>query len=144
MPIPQAVLDALAARVRRKGGEILLGAEVTAAGPGVVSTGHDTFHVGHVVNAAGLQADRIARLFGMCDDYAVLPFKGLYWYGSWQPGRLQRHVYPVPDARNPFLGVHLTVTVDGRAKIGPTAIPALWREELRRRGRVVTGRTPPR
>ena len=64
----------------------------------------------------------------MCDDYAVLPFKGLYWYGSWQPGRLQRHVYPVPDARNPFLGVHLTVTVDGRAKIGPTAIPALWRE----------------
>ena len=125
---PQAVLDALAARVRRRGGEILLGAEVTAAGPGVVSTGHDTFHVGHVVNAAGLQADRIARLFGMCDDYAVLPFKGLYWYGSWQPGRLQRHVYPVPDARNPFLGVHLTVTVDGRAKIGPTAIPALWRE----------------
>ena len=43
-------------------------------------------------------------------------------------GRLQRHVYPVPDPRNPFLGVHLTVTVDGRAKIGPTAIPALSRE----------------
>jgi len=42
---------------------------------------------------------------------------------------LQRHVYPVPDPRNPFLGVHLTVTVDGRAKIGPTAIPALWRED---------------
>jgi (S)-2-hydroxyglutarate dehydrogenase len=38
--------------------------------------------VGHVVNAAGLQADRVARWFGMCDDYAVLPFKGLYWYGD--------------------------------------------------------------
>ena len=38
-------------------------------------------------------------------------------------------MYPVPDARNPFLGVHLTVTVDGRAKLGPTAIPALWRED---------------
>ena len=59
----------------------------------------------------------------------MLPFKGLYWYGSWEPGRLQRHVYPVPDPRNPFLGVHLTVTVDGRAKIGPTAIPSLWRED---------------
>jgi L-2-hydroxyglutarate oxidase LhgO len=59
----------------------------------------------------------------------MLPFKGLYWYGNWPAGRLQRHVYPVPDSRNPFLGVHLTVTVAGRAKIGPTAIPALWRED---------------
>jgi (S)-2-hydroxyglutarate dehydrogenase len=83
------------------------------------------------VNAAGLQADRVARWFGMSDDYAVLPFKGRYWYGDrgrWAPGRLRRHVYPVPDPRNPFLGVHRTVTVDGRAKIGPTALTALWRE----------------
>ena len=65
----------------------------------------------------------------------MLPFKGLYWYGSWEPGRLQRHVYPVPDPRNPFLGVHLTVTVDGRAKIGPTAIPSLWRKHLVNQGR---------
>lgn len=125
---PQAVLDALAGRVRRRGGEIVLGAKVTAARPGVVSTPTETLSVGHVVNAAGLHADRVARWFGMCEDYAVLPFKGLYWYGNWAPGRLQRHVYPVPDPRNPFLGVHLTVTVDGRAKIGPTAMPALWRE----------------
>jgi len=125
---PQAVLDALAKRVRRRGGEVIMGAEVIAAGPGLVSTTAETISVGHVVNAAGLQADRVARWFGMCDDYAVLPFKGLYWYGNWAPGRLQRHVYPVPDPRNPFLGVHLTLTVDGRAKIGPTAIPALWRE----------------
>jgi L-2-hydroxyglutarate oxidase LhgO len=58
----------------------------------------------------------------------MLPFKGLYWYGNWEPGKLQRHVYPVPDVRNPFLGVHLTVTIDGRAKIGPTAIPIFSRE----------------
>jgi L-2-hydroxyglutarate oxidase LhgO len=108
---------------------VLLGATVTGARPGRVGTIAESWHVGHVVNTAGLQADRVARWFGMCDDYAMLPFKGLYWYGSWRPGRLQRHVYPVPDARDPFLGVHLTVTVDGRAKIGPTAIPALWRED---------------
>jgi L-2-hydroxyglutarate oxidase LhgO len=126
---PQAVLDALAARVRARGGEVLLGTTVTGARPGRVGTSTDLWHVGHVVNTAGLQADRVGRWFGMCDDYAMLPFKGLYWYGSWEPGRLQRHVYPVPDARNPFLGVHLTVTVDGRVKIGPTAIPALWRED---------------
>lgn len=126
---PALVLDALAARVRRRGGEIRLGTEVLSAGPGTVRTRSGTLHVGHVVNAAGLQADRVARWFGLCDDYVVLPFKGLYWYGDWAPGRLRRHVYPVPDPRDPFLGVHLTVTVDGRAKVGPTAIPALWRED---------------
>jgi (S)-2-hydroxyglutarate dehydrogenase len=125
---PLAVLEALAERVGRRGGEVVLDAPVTSARPGQVRTPDDTFHVGHVINAAGLQADRVARWFGMCDDYVVLPFKGLYWYGDWPAGRLQRHVYPVPDPRDPFLGVHLTVTVDGRAKIGPTAIPVLWRE----------------
>jgi (S)-2-hydroxyglutarate dehydrogenase len=125
---PTAVLEALAARVRRRGGDVVLGAEVTSARPGSVHTRDSAYSVGHVVNAAGLQADRVARWFGMCDDYAVLPFQGRYWYGTWAPGRLHRHVYPVPDPRNPFLGVHLTVTVDGRAKIGPTALPALWRE----------------
>jgi L-2-hydroxyglutarate oxidase LhgO len=126
---PQQVVDGVAARFRERGGEIAMRSEVTAARPGRVETPEGAWDVGHVVNTAGLQADRVGRWFGMCDDYAMLPFKGLYWYGSWAPGRLTRHVYPVPDPRNPFLGVHLTVTVDGRAKIGPTAIPALWRED---------------
>jgi len=125
---PSAVLEALAGRVRRRGGEMRLGAEVVSASPGVVVTRTESLHVGHVVNAAGLQADRVARWFGLCDDYAVLPFKGLYWHATWPSNRLRRHVYPVPDPRNPFLGVHVSVTVDGRVKIGPTAIPALWRE----------------
>ncbi len=125
---PSGVLDALAARVRRRGGRLLLGTEVTGARPGAVVTRDGTWSVGHLVNAAGLQADRVAAWFGMCDDYAVLPFKGLYWYGDWPAGRLRRHVYPVPDPRNPFLGVHVTVTVEGRVKVGPTALPALWRE----------------
>lgn len=126
---PHAVIEALAARVRRRGGIVELGAEVTGAGPGWVDVAHRRRPVGHVVNAAGLYADRVGRWFGMCDEYVVLPFKGLYWYGSWPAGRLRHHVYPVPDPRNPFLGVHLTVTHAGKAKIGPTAIPSLWRED---------------
>lgn len=125
---PYAVIEALVQRVQRRGGVVALGAKVLRAGPGVVRTRTEVLHAGHVVNAAGLQADRVARWFGMCDDYVVLPFKGLYWYGDWEPGRLQRHVYPVPDPREPFLGVHLTVAADGRVKVGPTAIPSLWRE----------------
>ena len=125
-----AVVEALAQRVRDRGGRVALGSEVTGAGPGwVMSVGDGRVSAGHIINAAGLYADTVAHWFDFGLQYRMLPFKGLYWYGNWEPGRLQRHVYPVPDARNPFLGVHLTVTVDGRAKIGPTAIPALWRED---------------
>ncbi|MBI1350651.1 MAG: L-2-hydroxyglutarate oxidase [Actinomycetales bacterium] len=125
---PVAVVEALAARVRQRGGRVEVGSEVRAAGPGWLLTDREHLTVGHLVNAAGLQADVVARWFGVGEEYRMLAFKGLYWYGSWPPGRLRRHVYPVPDPRNPFLGTHLTVAVDGRAKIGPTAIPALWRE----------------
>lgn len=126
---PVAVVEALADDVRRRGGRVVLGARALGHDGATLLTSFGHIEAGHIVNAAGLYADTVARWFGMCDDYAMLPFKGLYWYGNWAPGRLARHVYPVPDPRNPFLGVHLTVTVDGRAKIGPTAIPALWRED---------------
>ncbi len=125
---PVAVVEALADRVRERGGRIELGTPVVDAGPGWVRTSAGRVDVGHLVNSAGLQADVVARWFGVGEEYRMLAFKGLYWYGNWPAGRLRRHVYPVPDARNPFLGTHLTVAVDGRAKIGPTAIPALWRE----------------
>ncbi len=83
---------------------------------------------GYVINCAGLYADRVARAFGMCRRYTILPFKGLYLYSDEAPGALKTLVYPVPDMAYPFLGVHFTVTVDGHAKIGPTAMPAFWRE----------------
>jgi len=89
------------------------------------------FDAGYVVNAAGLYADRIARDFGFSERYRILPFKGVYLYSDEPQGSFRTNIYPVPDLRNPFLGVHFTVTVDGRAKIGPTAIPAFWREQYR-------------
>ena len=125
---PLEVTQGLANKVAREGTVVKLGHEVSKVLPGRIITNLGNFSVGHVVNCAGLYADKIAKQFGYCDDYAMLPFKGLYWYGNWAPGKLQRHVYPVPDVRNPFLGVHLTVTIDGRAKIGPTAIPVFSRE----------------
>lgn len=127
---PAAVVEALGARVAARGGRVIKGSQVVAAGPGwLQSTAIGRVEAGHIINAAGLNADTVAHWFGVGQEYRMLPFKGLYWYGDWPVGRLQRHVYPVPDPRNPFLGVHLTVTVDGRAKIGPTAIPTAWRED---------------
>ncbi len=125
---PVAVVEALAERVRRRGGRVLLGSAVTAAGPGWVQTERGRSEAGHVVNAAGLYADRVARWFGVGEEYRMLPFQGRYWYAAPATLPLHRHVYPVPDPRFPFLGVHLTVTAAGRVKAGPTAIPALSRE----------------
>lgn len=94
-----------------------------------VRTSAGTSKAAFVVNAAGLYADRVARDFGFSQRYRILPFKGLYLYSDEPRGSLKVNLYPVPDLRNPFLGVHFTVTAHGDVKIGPTAIPALWREQ---------------
>ena len=89
------------------------------------------FDAGYVINTAGLYADQVAHPFGFGKNYAILPFKGLYLKSNEPVGSFKTNIYPVPNLRNPFLGVHVTVTVDGHHKIGPTAIPAFWREQYR-------------
>jgi (S)-2-hydroxyglutarate dehydrogenase len=93
-----------------------------------VITSQVEFEPGYVINAAGLYADKIAKDYGFSQDYKILPFKGLYLYANDDGLKLKTNVYPVPDLRNPFLGVHFTVTAENKTKIGPTAIPAFWRE----------------
>ncbi len=80
-------------------------------------------------NCAGVYADQIAHKFGVGLRYRILPFKGLYWKATEDYTRkVQRLIYPAPDIRMPFLGVHITRTVDGKVLFGPTAIPAFGRE----------------
>jgi L-2-hydroxyglutarate oxidase len=81
----------------------------------------------YLYNAAGLYADHVARFFGVGRHYTVLPFKGIY-LACTDNELITRHIYPVPNLKNPFLGVHFTKTVDHHVKIGPTAIPAFWLE----------------
>ena len=82
------------------------------------------FSAGYVINAAGLYADKVARDFGFSQEYRILPFKGLYLYQREGAAPLCTNIYPVPDLAAPFLGVHLTVGVDGRVTLGSTATPA--------------------
>jgi (S)-2-hydroxyglutarate dehydrogenase len=91
-------------------------------------TSKGKFTPAYFINTAGLYADKIARDYGFSQDYKILPFKGLYLYANDDALKLKTNVYPVPDLRNPFLGVHFTVTAENKTKIGPTAIPAFWRE----------------
>jgi len=93
-----------------------------------IIAGGQRFEAGMIINCAGLYADRIARDFGFCRHYAIIPFKGVYLKYNGPDKPVRPCIYPVPNLKNPFLGVHFSVTVDGTVKIGPTAIPAFWRE----------------
>jgi L-2-hydroxyglutarate oxidase len=126
---PTEVMASLTADAEQAGVVLERGCRYARGGPGWVETDQGRRTAGYIVNAAGLYADRIAHDFGFGLKYRIVPFKGLYLYSSEPPESLGVHIYPVPDMRYPFLGVHLTVTVEGKAKIGPTAIPALWREQ---------------
>jgi len=81
-----------------------------------------------IINAAGLYADKIAKDFGYSKNYTIIPFKGIYLKYTKQDMPITTNIYPVPNLKNPFLGVHYTITVDNHIKIGPTAIPAFFRE----------------
>ena len=96
-------------------------------GVNIVSTNNTTINFKYLINTAGLYAEQVAHTFGLGFKYTVIPFKGLYMQYS-DKNLIKKHIYPVPDLRNPFLGVHFTKTVDGKVKIGPTAIPAFWKE----------------
>jgi L-2-hydroxyglutarate oxidase len=128
---PRRVMEEMIEDAKKEGITIRTGVRYLRCKNGVVATSQGSFAAGHVVNAAGLYADKIALDFGFSERYRILPFKGLYLYSDEAPNAFRTNIYPVPDLRNPFLGVHFTVKEDGRTKIGPTAIPALWREQYR-------------
>ena len=100
-----------------------------------IQTNKGKYTGSYIINSAGLYADKIARKFGFSRNFVILPFKGLYLYGASPAERLKTHIYPVPVLENPFLGVHFTVNVNGVVKIGPTAIPAFWREQYHKTSR---------
>jgi (S)-2-hydroxyglutarate dehydrogenase len=94
-----------------------------------VTTPLGEFGYNYLFNCAGASADKVAKHFGLGLDYALLPFKGIYF--KLRPERaylVNASIYPVPDVNQPFLGVHLTRVANGDVYAGPTAIPALGRE----------------
>lgn len=93
-----------------------------------------TVAYGHIINCAGLHADRVAHSFGIGENFTLLPFKGLYWKLKENcPIQPRTNLYPVPDLTVPFLGVHFTPSADNTpiVNIGPTATVAFGRENYR-------------
>jgi len=95
----------------------------------IVTTLKEKISYGYLYNCAGANADRIAKMFGKGLNYTMVPFKGIYYKLSPERNYLvNSSIYPVPDIKLPFLGVHLTRVINGDVYVGPTAIPAFGRE----------------
>lgn len=132
-----AVAEAYAADVTAAGGEVLLSREVTGLsrerGRVALLCGEEQHLVDELVLCGGLEADRLARLADGEDGPRIVPFRGEYMLVRPEKADLVRGmVYPVPDPRYPFLGVHFTRRVSGGLEVGPNAVLALRREGYRR------------
>lgn len=134
-----AVAEAIAEEVRGLGGEILLGHEVRAIhrdGDRLrIETRGGPVAARRLVACAGLQCDRVASLSGPVHGLRIIPFRGDYYRLRPEARSLIRSmIYPVPDPRYPFLGVHFTRRFDGDVWAGPNAVLALAREGYSRTG----------
>jgi len=130
------VAHALAERIIAEGGEVRTGTTAGRARPTPggwkVETTSGSVHARFLVGCAGLHADRVARRSGASSDVRILAFRGEYLDVIGQSADLVHGlVYPVPDPRFPFLGVHLTRGLDGHVHAGPNAVLALAREGYR-------------
>lgn len=128
-----AVTEAFAARIRKLGGEVHVGAGVRwmlrRKGDFLFDTPLGSFRAARVINCAGLQCDRVARMFHHEPGVRIVPFRGEYFQLSPERGDLVRNlIYPVPDPDLPFLGVHFTRMITGEIEAGPNAVLAFKRE----------------
>lgn len=132
-----AVAGSLGRTITDAGGEVRLGEEVTGihrvAGGIAVETPAGRTLVDHLVVCGGLESDRLGELSGGPEAPRIIPFRGEYMQvGAAKQDLVRGMVYPVPDPRYPFLGVHFTRRVGGGLEVGPNAFLALSR---RRYGR---------
>lgn len=132
-----AISEALAVVIRGKAGVIRTGIEVTAIEESLdavtVVSASGRWRAKRLIVCAGLQADRLATLGGIDHDFQIIPFRGEYFRLPESRRDLVKHlIYPVPDPSLPFLGVHLTRTVDGGITVGPNAVLGMAREKYAR------------
>jgi L-2-hydroxyglutarate oxidase len=128
-----AVTHAFARLVREAGGEVRTGARVLRVDRGqgglALETPSGPVEARSLINCAGLQSDRVARLCGVEPGVKIVPFRGEYYELARERESLVRNlIYPVPDPRFPFLGVHFTRMIKGGVEAGPNAVLAFRRE----------------
>lgn len=131
------VCAALVRKIEERGGSVVTSARVTRldrrGGEWTARTTAGDFSAGFVINCAGLQSDRVAEMAGERRDTRILPFRGEYYHIKKDRQFLVRNlIYPVPDPKFPFLGVHFTRLIHGGREAGPNAVLATAREGYRK------------
>jgi L-2-hydroxyglutarate oxidase LhgO len=132
-----AVADALVKEIQEQGGRIHFSSEVKKlhhSGAWSIQTAGGDYEADFIINCAGLHCDRISRKAGARDPAKIVPFRGEYYKLRPERQHLVRHlIYPVPDPKFPFLGVHFTRLIRGGVEAGPNAVLAFAREGYRHR-----------
>ena len=132
-----AVCDTLAGKLTERGARVVTGARVKRlrrqGASWIVETTAGEFEADFLINCAGLQCDRVAQLAGERREVRIVPFRGEYYKLRPERQHLVRNlIYPVPDPRFPFLGVHFTRLIHGGVEAGPNAVLAFAREGYRK------------
>jgi L-2-hydroxyglutarate oxidase len=127
------VARAFAAAIAAQGARVQLSSKIVAIreelGSVAISTAEHRFRARFLIACGGLQSDRLAQLAGLKITHRIVPFRGeFYTLPKSRAGLINRLIYPVPDPALPFVGIHLTRTVDGRIIAGPNAVLGLSRE----------------
>ena len=133
---PLEIINKLSSEIQNNGVKILKGIEnweLNNSKSNVSLKDGTVINFGHFINASGLQADKVAHKFEVGKEYKIIPFKGLYWKVRKESFLdIKVNLYPVPDLNVPFLGIHFTPNyLNNSISIGPTAIPALGRENYK-------------
>lgn len=131
------VCSRLADIIRARGHRIITGVKVTGlkekSGEAFVETTNGEFHPRYIINCAGLHSDRVASMDSDSLPAKIIPFRGEYYKLKPDAEKIcNALIYPVPDPRFPFLGVHFTRKISGEVKCGPNAVLAFAREGYRK------------
>jgi L-2-hydroxyglutarate oxidase len=131
-----AVSKALASEITARGGQLFFSSEVIGfreKNGWTIKTRSGDYYADFVINCTGLHCDRISRLAGNHDPLRIVPFRGEYYKLKQEHQHLVRNlIYPVPDPKFPFLGVHFTRLIHGGIEAGPNAVLAFAREGYRK------------
>lgn len=128
------VCSTMAERFQELGGEVRLNTQVVGLHESpedirVAVANGEPVSARFLITCTGLMADRITRMLGIPTEFAIIPYRGEYYRLSDDKYDIVRHlIYPIPDPKLPFLGVHLTRTIDGPITIGPSALQGFKRE----------------
>ncbi len=128
-----AVAEELCKEIKARGGEIVFNEEIREFRDEIIIGLKSQYQCKILINCAGLHSDRIAKACLGSAEHQILPFRGEYYLLSEEKRSLVKGlIYPVPDPKFPFLGVHLTPMINGKVEAGPNAILAMAREGYRR------------